>query len=135
MAYGLFTLPDACRYGHPWGPGAVNISWVTCGCAGGRGHHRVRCMTEAARRSGTARRTSRAPSLAATTRGQPAENRADRSQSGTKRGQTASSAAPACRRTLGYQLLSGEGCRRMSPLSSHRISASSVNRTTYVAVS
>jgi hypothetical protein len=46
MAYRLFTLPDACRYGHPWGPGAVNISWVACGCAGGRGHHRVRCMTD-----------------------------------------------------------------------------------------
>ena len=47
MAYRLFTLPDACRYGHPWTKGgSVNISWVTCGCAGGRGHHRVRCMTE-----------------------------------------------------------------------------------------
>ena len=44
---GWWRYPPECRYGHPWGPGLVIVSWLPCGCAGGDGHLRVSCADPA----------------------------------------------------------------------------------------
>ncbi len=41
-----WSYPLECGRGHPWGPGQVSVSWTPCGCAGGDGHLRVRCLED-----------------------------------------------------------------------------------------
>jgi len=39
-------MPSRCQYGHDWTrPRSYSLSWITCNCACGGGHHRVKCGT------------------------------------------------------------------------------------------
>lgn len=39
----LSWIPPTDRAGHPLGPGRLSLSWVSCSCQPGGGHHVARC--------------------------------------------------------------------------------------------